>query len=481
VGDPAGDSSIRPTQLAIAVLGLGATFGALGDILFNRAGIGLNAALWVNALALAAWLVHRRTRRAPAGLPALLALGGFFAVCLAWRASPFLRAWDIVAIAAVATTIAVHLRGALPWARLTDYARGALDLAGAAIAGPVHALREAPWPAAGAKPSRTPAVVIGAVLAVPVVLVFGSLLAAADPAMDALVRVLIDWDLEAVLEHSAILGVTGWLAAAGLRHIGVTPTRPTILANGRMPTLGAIELGIPLGALALLLAIFIGVQTRYLFGGEAFVRLTGITYAAFARRGFFELVTVCGLALPLLVVAQQLVDRAARRSVESFRALAPTLALLMGLVMASALARMRLYMTMYGLTEDRFYATAFMLWLGAVLVWFVVTELRGRLDQFATGAVAAGFLLLAALNAVNPDAVIARANLARARAGMELDVSYLSRLSTDAVPALRAAASPDTAPRHAAEAILARPRDTDWRAWTWSAWRATRTPPTAQP
>lgn len=481
MGDPAGDGSIRPTKLAIDVLVLGATLGALGDILFYRAKIGLNAALWVNALALAAWLVHRRTRRAPAGLPALLALGAFFAVCLAWRASPFLWFWDVVAIAAVATTIAAHLRGALPWARITDYARGALDLAGAVMAGPVHALREAPWPAAGPKPSRTPAIVIGAVLAVPVVLVFGSLLAAADPAMDALVRVLLDWDLEAVVTHFAILGVTGWLAAAWLRHLGVTPSRPAVLSNGRLPTLGAIELGIPLGALTLLLAVFIGVQTRYLFGGEAFVHLTGITYAQFARRGFFELVTVCGLALPLLVGAQRLVDRAARRSVESFRALAPTLALLMGLVMASALVRMRLYMAMYGLTEDRFYATAFMLWLGAVLVWFVLTELRGHLDRFATGAVGAGFLLLAALNAVNPDAVIARANLARARAGLELDVSYLSRLSTDAVPALRAAASPDTAAHHAAEAILARPREADWRAWTWSAWRATRTPPPTRP
>ena len=474
MGHPAGNS-IRAPQLAAHVLVLGATFGGLGDVLFYRAGIGVNAALWIGALALAAWLVHRRTHREPGALPLLFGVAGFFAACLAWRASPFLRFWDVVAVAAVATTIAVHLRRALPSAGIADYGRGALDLASAVAVGPVQALGAAPWPAPGRQPSRTPAVVTGAVLAVPVVLVFGALLAAADPAMDALVRGLLDWDLEAVVMHLGILGVTGWLATGWLRHLGAARDRPAVPLAGRTHTLGAIELAIPLGALTVLLAIFIGLQARYLFGGEDFIRLTGITYAEFARRGFFELVAVCGIALPLLVGAQRLVDRGARRSVESFRALAPTLALLVGLVMASALARMRLYVTMYGLTEDRFYATAFMLWLGAVLLWFVATEFRDRLDRFATGAVGAGFLLLAGLNAVNPDGVIARTNLARADAGWALDVAYLSRLSTDAVPALRARRSaPDTAAHRAAQAILSRERDDDWRAWTWSAWRAGR-------
>jgi hypothetical protein len=465
---------LTSAKAAAIVLVLGAVFAGLGDLLFYRAaGLGLNVALWIGALALAAWRVHGRTHEAPGAVSLLLGVGCFFAAGLAWRASEFLRFWNVVAVVAVATTVAVRLRGALPAARIADYTRGAVDLAGAVTVGPVQALREAPWPDAGHTPGRSAAVVLGAVLAVPVVLVFGSLLAAADPAMDALVQVLVDWDLEAVVAHLAILGVTGWLATGWLRHLGVARSRTAAPWAGRIPALGAIELGIPLGALTLLLAVFIGLQTRYLFGGEAFIRQTGITYAAFARRGFFELVAVCGLALPLLVGAQRLVDRAARRAVESFRALAPTLAVLMGLVMVSAVARMRLYVDMYGLTEDRFYATAFMLWLGAVLVWFVVTEFRGRLDHFATGAVTAGFLLLAALNVVNPDALIARTNLARASAGLELDVTYLSRLSTDAVPALLTSqASPDTATRDAAQAILSRQRDTDWRAWTWSAWRA---------
>ena len=101
---------------------------------------------------------------------------------------------------------------------------------------------------------------------------------------------------------------------------------------------------------------------------------------------------------------------------------------------------MRLYVLEYGLTELRFYTLAFMVWLAGVLAWLVVTVLRrdpsGR-RRFAYGAVLGALVALLALNLINPDALIARTNLARAAtgAGQPLDTTYLGRnLSADAVP-----------------------------------------------
>ena len=472
------DEGERPEpRLAAYVLAAGVGFGVLADGLFNGSEVGLNATLWIGALAIAGWLTYRRSGRPAGALPMLLGAVGFFAGCLAWRTSPFLRLWDTAAIAAAAVAIAVHLRGAFLSAHLADYGRGALDVAGDLAAGPVRLLGEVPWSHAGLTRRQVPAIATGAVLAVPVVLVFGSLLAAADPAMEAFVRTLFTWNLDAVVRHLVIFGVAAWLATGGLWRIGRAPSEPVGVAADPRRTLGAIELGIPLAALTLLLAVFIGLQTRYLFGGETFVRLTGITYAEFARRGFFELVALSALALAVLLVAQRLVDRRMRASLESFRALGAAIAILVGLVMVSALARIRLYMDMYGLTEDRFYATAFMLWLGAVLAWFVATEWRGRLERFAAGAVTAGFLLLGGLNAANPDAVVARVNLNRAATGAALDAAYLSRLSADAVPALSGRwAALDSDARCALRARMERAaeRDAGWRAWTWSDRRAAR-------
>jgi hypothetical protein len=99
---------------------------------------------------------------------------------------------------------------------------------------------------------------------------------------------------------------------------------------------------------------------------------------------------------------------------------------------------MALYTGMYGLTELRVYATAFMLLLCAVFAWFGLTVLRGNRGAFMRGALVAGGCAVAALNVADPDALIARVNLARSSAQVPVDVSYLASLSADAVPALLA-------------------------------------------
>ena len=150
--------------------------------------------------------------------------------------------------------------------------------------------------------------------------------------------------------------------------------------------------------------------------------------------------------------------------------LAGELILLIFVVMASALQRMRLYQREYGLTELRVYTTGFMLWLAVVLVWAAFTVLRGRRDLFAVGALVSGFAAILAINVVNPDALIARTNLDRPN----LDLPYLTRLSDDATPEL-VKALPTLEPRQRellADELASRRQGQDWRNWNWSRHRA---------
>ena len=67
------------------------------------------------------------------------------------------------------------------------------------------------------------------------------------------------------------------------------------------------EIGPVLVAVDFLFLGFLLVQVRYLPGRSELVgALTGLSYAEYARRGFFELVTVAALILPLLLVAASL-------------------------------------------------------------------------------------------------------------------------------------------------------------------------------
>ena len=152
---------------------------------------------------------------------------------------------------------------------------------------------------------------------------------------------------------------------------------------------------------------------------------------------------------------------------------------LLFVVVASALQRMYLYEQEFGLTQLRLYTTVFMLWISAVLGWFVLTVLLGLRERFTFGALVAGFAAVLAVNAMNPDALIARTNIERAEDGEELDAYYLTTLSADAAPVL-IEALPEIGDRRTGsdytveEAVLDRWAEdyTDWRSWNLSRSRA---------
>jgi hypothetical protein len=62
--------------------------------------------------------------------------------------------------------------------------------------------------------------------------------------------------------------------------------------------------------------------------------------------------------------------------------------------------------------------------------------LRGRRERFAFGVLTTGFAAIFLINALNPDALIARINVDRMEAGKEFDAYYLTHLSADAAPVL---------------------------------------------
>jgi hypothetical protein len=239
-------------------------------------------------------------------------------------------------------------------------------------------------------------------------------------------------------------------------------------------SLGPLEVGVALGSLNVLLLAFVVVQARYLFGGGGLVEVTpGLTYAEYARHGFFELVAVAGLVLPVLLAGDWILGAASRRA---FRVQAGVMVVMVYVILASALHRLQLYQEAYGWTELRFYVAVTMGWLVLVLAWFALAVLPGHRERFTAGALVAGFVLLVTVHAWNPGDWIVRQNLARAAAGREWDAEYAARLGGDAVPALVEALP--TLPQDKRQTILRalehwqRKDRPDWRLWSYSRMKA---------
>jgi len=336
------------------------------------------------------------------------------------------------------------------------------------------------------------AVARGLAIAAPLVVVFGALFMSADAVFAELVSNVIRFDFGHIAGHIVLFSIAAWLSTGYLHgfltgtELPPLPHRPQGIEGpgallSRRPTLGITEVATALAAINLLFLVFVIVQFRYLFGGDALVQVTpGLTYADYARRGFFELVFAVVLVVPVLLAADWLLDRRIHRDALVFRGLAGVQIGLVLAITASALQRLRLYHASYGLTGSRFYAMVLLIWIGAMLLWLAATVLRGRRDAFAFGALASGLATVALLFVIDPDAVIARTNVARmasADAPVRFDVAYATSLSADAVPVLIDAlpALPrDVQCRLARYMLRGWPpdRDRSIRSWNWSAARA---------
>jgi hypothetical protein len=119
--------------------------------------------------------------------------------------------------------------------------------------------------------------------------------------------------------------------------------------------------------------LFIGLQGRYLFSAFAGVRPEGFSYAEYARRGFFELCAIGALNIGILATANAF-SKTPRRISRGLKAGNTALSVLTLLLLATAISKMFLYMSAYGLTEKRILTSTFLVWMVLVFVCLIVEQ-----------------------------------------------------------------------------------------------------------
>jgi Domain of unknown function (DUF4173) len=433
----------RPGVLVLLAAGLG-----LGlETLFYGRTPGLSVFVWC-ALGVVGLLLGAFAERVRPSLTALALLVTI--LVLGWMTFVRLEPLTIllnVGLILVLFAMAVRF---LRHGQLLD--SGWIDLGLAAIWVPIESWLR-PWPVLGRLWGRTVheqgrrkalfSILRGLALALPLLVVFGGLLGAADLVFGDYIEAALRWlDLERLAEYA---GRTFVIVVAGVFFLGalIVALRPQarLRLMGKeaplvSPFLGFTESAVILVALNLLFAAFVVVQFTYLFGGEANIDAAGYTYSEYARRGFGELVAVAALCLGLIYALASVTQRPTAGRRLAFSWLSALLVILVGVILVSAYQRLGLYENAYGFSRLRTYTHVALIWLAVTFSAFLVLLWTGRLRAFAPLmlGVTIGFCLT--LDFVNVDAFIVARNTQRYAETEDIDVAYLLQLSNDAVPGL---------------------------------------------
>ncbi|KOU60043.1 DUF4173 domain-containing protein [Streptomyces sp. IGB124] len=421
---PAEAAPVRTATL-VAVLASG-----LAAALLLADGMGPGLLLAVAPAVVAAYVAARAAGRTARPWTLAWVIG-----CLALLAVPALRdsAWPVtLAILAAVLLGALALHGSRTWPGVFLSPLGFADSTVSGIAWMLKGLRSR----GGIGKDRWLPVAKAAAVAVALLVLFGALFASADAAFADLLGGLIP---DVSVEDGPIrfmLFVLGAVIAVAAARTAAAPLRWDRIEVAPGKPRSRVEWALPLVVLNLLFAGFNAVQLAVLFGGyDRVLDSTGLTYAEYARQGFWQLLWATLLTLAVIALALRWAPRSGAGDRRLVRIVLGSLCALTLVVVAAALRRMDLYVDAYGLTRLRVSVAAMELWLGLVIVLIMAAGVFGArwLPRAVAGSAAAAVL---AFGLLSPDGMIAERNVARFEKDRKIDLAYFQSLSADAVPAL---------------------------------------------
>ena len=282
-------------------------------------------------------------------------------------------------------------------------------------------------------PDRAAIVVL---VTVGLVVAFGALLADADPRFSALISGVLPFVSFGDVVGRVVVGVLVGGFALGAIYVLSKPPSFDRLAPTEPKKLPRWEWSLPLAALNLLFIAFVGVQISVLFGGDEHVQVTeGLTYAEYARQGFWQLLFVTILVMGVIAVAIRVAGREDARDRLFLRVLIGGLCLTTLVIVVSAIHRMSLYEKAYGFSVERLLVRWIELGMAIVLVLILVAGIRMSARWLPTAVVAVGSFGMLGLAIFNPEGYVAQRNVEFFQQTGKIDQWYMGSLSSDAFEA----------------------------------------------
>lgn len=185
----------------------------------------------------------------------------------------------------------------------------------------------------------------------------------------------------------------------------------------------------------LVYVVFFISQIDYYVSGFTGGLPSNLSYAQYAREGFFQLCIVSVINLVVILLALMFMKRKSEKPPVSLKILTIVYCVFTLVLISTAVSKMVMYIDYYGLTQKRVYATWFMILLAVIFIIIAVKQFVSKFKAIASGFVVC-IVLFAALAVSNVDSYIASYNIDRYLNGSlkSVDVNDMYDLGYSAVP-----------------------------------------------
>ncbi len=194
-----------------------------------------------------------------------------------------------------------------------------------------------------------------------------------------------------------------------------------------------IIINILLVSILLVYTLFVIIQFKYLFAGTTLP--DGLTYTAYARKGFFELLALTGVNIAAILAIIKLTKLHQGKWLAFTKILCHYLCAVTVVLLISSFYRMLLYTNDDGLTRLRFFVMGFLVFeaIGLLITFVYIAKPKFNITLVYTVIALVYYTLL---NVVPVDNIIADNQIDKYLKGGRTDIDYVFTLSADATPAM---------------------------------------------
>lgn len=275
--------------------------------------------------------------------------------------------------------------------------------------------------------------VIGLLCAIPVLIVVVPLLISSDDAFRGMMSNIFSNTFSVILKIIFGIFICPFIISYGF---SLKEKRVDEIKKSNFKGIENVYLISFLSTISVCYLLYLFSQLAYFFSAfKGFLPNGEITYAAYARKGFFEMCVIAVINLAIVFSALLLAKKKKGKVSHSIKSITTFISAFTLIIIATAISKMVLYINAYGMTILRITTSSFMLFLSIVFISVILKIYIKKINIIKTALIAAGCIILV-LGTVNVNSVCARYNYENYKSGAlkTIDINELYELGYEGIP-----------------------------------------------